>query len=498
MAGFSETSRRGMSPFKAGLLALIVIGLLTYFGFTKANPFAHPYQLKAMFADARNLNPKAPVRISGVEVGKVKKIEPVPDSAAAEVTMELKKEALPIHEDATLKVRPRILLEGNYFVDLKPGSPSSPELGDDEKVLPIRQTASSVSLSEILSALQTDVRGDLQTLLREYSTGLSGGGAEAFNRAARYFEPAYRFAAITNDALLGEEPGHDVPRLLRGSQRAFSALAADPEALQQLVTDLNVTAGALARQDTALEASVPALRDTLRAGQPALASLNNALPTLRAFAVEALPGVRSSLPTLNAGIPWLEQGRLLMRRSELRGLSRQLRRATPNLVRLNIQLRPLLRQGRALSSCTNQVLVPFSESRIPSIESGNSNQEVRRQIVRSFVGLSGESRLNDANTPFFHIQGVNPLNLTTGRIEPAAPADPRTPPPHRPDVPCETQDAPNLNAPGGSAAEFASRGPRASRESIRRVGAEWRKMVRSGKFAALERRFRALARERSR
>jgi hypothetical protein len=184
--------------------------------------------------------------------------------------------------------------------------------------------------------------------------------------------------------------------------------------------------------------------------------------------------------------------------SELRGLSRELRRATPSLVSLNIQLRPLLRTGRELSSCTNSVLTPFIESRIPSIESGNSNQEVRRQLQRAFVGLAGESRLNDANTPFFHIQGVNPLNLVTGRIEPAAPTDPHTPPPHRPDVPCETQDPPNLNAPGGPANEFSSGGPHTSAAKIRRIGAQWRQMLRSGKCAALERRFKALAKEESR
>ncbi|MFL5866176.1 MAG: MlaD family protein [Thermoleophilaceae bacterium] len=485
-----------MTPFKAGILTIVLIGVLAYFGFTKANPFVHPYKLNAVVANAQNLQPKAPVRIAGVEVGKVKDIEPEPGSSAAKVTMELKKDALPLHQDATLKVRPRIFLEGNYFVDLRPGSPSAPTLKDGS-TLPMRQTAASVSLSDILGALQSDVRSNLQTLLREYSSGLSHGGAQAFNQAARYFERAYRFTAITNDALLGEEPTRDIPRALRGSQRTFSALAQDPEALQQLVTDLNVTAGALAREDTSLEASVPALRDTLRAAQPALASLNNALPTLRAFSVEALPGVRSSLPTLDVGIPWLHQARLLMRRSELRGLSRQLRIATPNLVRLNIQLRPLLRTGRQLSSCTNNVLVPFAQSKIPSIESGNSNQEVRRQIVRSFVGLSGESRLNDANTPFFHIQGVNPLNLTTGRIEPAAPQDAHTPPAHRPDVPCETQQAPNLSAPGGPASSFSSRSPRTSPANLRRLGADWRQMIHSGRFAALERRFRALAKESS-
>src|SRR5439155_3179126 len=107
---------------------------------------------------------------------------------------------------------------------------------------------------------------------------------------------------------------------------------------------------------------------------------------------------------------------------------------------------------------------------------------------------SGESRLSDANTPFFHIQGVNPVNLGTGRIEPAAPPDARTPPPHRPDVPCETQQPPNLSAPGGPASEFSSK-PRVSAASIRRVGADWQRLLRSGRFASMERRFRALAKE---
>jgi hypothetical protein len=100
------------------------------------------------------------------------------------------------------------------------------------------------------------------------------------------------------------------------------------------------------------------------------------------------------------------------------------------------------------------VLVPFAESEIPSIEEGNSGHSVREQINRSFVGLAGESRVHDANTPVFHIQGVNPVNLAAGRIEPAAPLDANSPPPHRPDVACETQEPPNLAAPGGPATLF--------------------------------------------
>ena len=44
-----------MSVFKAGVLAVTTLVLFAYFGFTKANPFANPYELKAMFRDVENL-----------------------------------------------------------------------------------------------------------------------------------------------------------------------------------------------------------------------------------------------------------------------------------------------------------------------------------------------------------------------------------------------------------------------------------------------------------
>jgi virulence factor Mce-like protein len=445
-----------VSALRAGVLTLVVLVVAAYFGFTKANPFANPYELHAVVRDAQNLKAGAPVRIAGVEVGEVTGIEAAEAGRpAARVTMELREDALPVHEDARVKIRPRILLEGNFFVDLQPGSASAASF-EDGGTVPISQTATAVTLPEVLSVLQSDIRTDLQTLLREYGTeALAKGGAQALNRAIPSFEPAYRLSALTNDALLGVQPKQDLRRVLRSQRRVVAALGENPAALQELVTDLNTTAGAIAGQDTALAAAVPALRDTLRAGYPALGEVNAALPTLRRFSIEALPGVRSTVPTLDAAIPWIGQARGLVQEDELRGLAADLRQAVPALVRLNRGLIPALRQLRALSSCTNSVLVPFVESAIPSVEAGNSGHAVREQIMRSFVGLAGESRVNDANTPVFHIQGVSPLNLTAGRVEPAAPPDPNTPPPHRPDVPCETQQPPNLEAPAGSALDPA-------------------------------------------
>ena len=42
--------------------------------------------------------------------------------------------------------------------------------------------------------------------LREYSKGLADGGAEGFNQAIEYWEPAYRNSSLANDATLGQDP----------------------------------------------------------------------------------------------------------------------------------------------------------------------------------------------------------------------------------------------------------------------------------------------------
>jgi phospholipid/cholesterol/gamma-HCH transport system substrate-binding protein len=445
----------GMSPFRAGILALVVVGLFTYFGFTKANPFANPYEFKAVFNDVNNLKPNSPVRIAGVEVGKVLKVEPVTDGkGAAEVTMEVEDKGLPIKEDAELKIRPRIFLEGNFFVDLKPGSPSAGEL-DDGGTIPVTQTAAPVQWGDLLTALQSDTRADLQTFLREYSKALDKGGAEGFNEAIRYWEPAYRYSSLANDATLGQDPNHDLQRVLRGQQKAFAGIAKDERSLKDLVTNFNVTAGAFAREDQALAASIPALQNTLRVGHPALESLDQALPSLRAFARDALPGVRSSDETLAASLPFITQARLLMSERELRGTARVLRQTIPDVVAFNRTSVPFLRENRALSACTNNVLVPFMGLKIPNPESGNeaenSDQPVRAQLQRGFPGLSGESRLSDGNNQFFHA-GVSPPG---DRVRPGPPPDGGSMPmTHRPDMPCETQELPNLHAPGGPIPAF--------------------------------------------
>jgi phospholipid/cholesterol/gamma-HCH transport system substrate-binding protein len=463
-------NQKGMSNYVAGLIALVVAVSGTFFGFSRWNPFADPYEMVAVFESANNLKSRSQVRIAGVNVGKVTKVETIPESGAARVTMELEESALPLHEDAELRIRPNLFLEGNFFVDVHPGSPSAPELESGE-IVPSQQTSTPVQFGQILAALQSDTRRDLQVLLDEYSRALAKGGAEALNRSIEYWEAAYKNSAIAAEASLGQEPDKDIQRLIKGQAKVFKALAQNPETLKSLVTNFNTTAAALAREDIALQRTIPALDRVLRVGSPALASLNDALPSLRAFARDALPGTRSSGPAIDASLPFIRQARRLVADDELKGLAADLRSAIPDLVRLQTGAVGFFRQTRLLSSCQNRVLLPFAKAPIPEEDAegnplfpDNNNEPFYKQSSRGLVGLSGESRIHDAQTPIFRVQASGgPFSVHFGDvggedafaqapfpIEGVNPIKPDKRPGFRPDVPCETQEPPNLASRPGA------------------------------------------------
>jgi phospholipid/cholesterol/gamma-HCH transport system substrate-binding protein len=452
----------GMSPFKLGLIMLAVIAVVVFFAFTKANPFSHPYKLTAVFRSANNVQPNSPVRIAGVNVGKVKSVSALPSGqGAAKVTMEIGNQGLPIHKDATLKIRPRIFLEGNEFVDLQPGSPDSPVIKKGSNfVIPVQQTATPVQFDQVLTSLQQDTRKNLQDFLKEYAAGLADGGAQGYNQAVKAMPDAYRYGSLANEATLGTQP-HDLSTVERGQGKVFRALDVHEQDLKDLITNFNVTAAAFAREDVPLQQTIPALDRVLTVGTPALRTLNGALPSLRSFARTALPAAKSSGPTIDASMPFVTQARKLVSQAELKGLTHDLMVTIPPLAKLNHDSIPLLEETRQLSACQNQVLLPFATSKIPDPDFPQNSDQFYKQAPRALVGLSGESRITDPNSGMFHVEvGAGPLTVAQSDgageqifgqsaypIEATRPAKPDSRPVDRPNVPCETQQPPDLNAP---------------------------------------------------
>src|SRR5919112_703749 len=78
-----------VSAFQAGLIALVVILIATFLAFTKDIPFTKQYELKATFQNSPPIQKNQAVRIAGVDVGKVSKVEPVGGDSTAIVNQSL-------------------------------------------------------------------------------------------------------------------------------------------------------------------------------------------------------------------------------------------------------------------------------------------------------------------------------------------------------------------------------------------------------------------------
>ena len=483
-----RVKQRGPSNLTAGLICLVLLGIGLYFAQTKEVPFRNRFELKAAFTSSNGLHPGSFVREAGVNIGKVVHTQPYGGGAAL-VTMRIDKAGLPIHRDARLKIRPRLFFEGNFFVDVNPGSPSAPVVHDGD-VIPATQTARPVQLDQVLDTLDNDTRDQVSIVLDEYGRALNRGGA-AVNRTYRYTGPAYRDSAIVSDAQLGMRP-HQLSQYVHDTGTVSRAIDRDPRALQDLITTLFMTARGFARESDNLERTLGELPRTLRTGLPALRELNRAFPPLRRLIVDLHPALRTSVPALDASLPLAKQLRGLVSKPELRGLVRELRPAVPDLVRFNKGNVPLGEQSRLLASCNNEVLIPWGNQKVPDTQFPARNT-VNEEGARTLVGLSGESRSGDANGQWFrslvstgnYTYQLNPGEFfTTGEpILGTNPPPAREMPPVRPDVPCETQPTPDLRTiPGPPPQLVQAKADPARYERAKATAIEWlrKQIVREG------------------
>ena len=387
--------------------------------------------------------------------------------------MTVTEEGLPLHEDAQMQLRPRLFLEGNLFVDLKPGSPNAPEV-DENHTFAINQTSSSVQIDQVLTTLQSDVRANLQTFLDQFGNALMKyGGAKGFQQLYKSSAGAFKYTSIVNEALQGKKP-HDLSGLIRNLDKVVAALGSNELALQNLVTNFRVVSGSFAAESASLEQAIAQLPQVLDAAEPAFANLNASFPSLRAFAREALPGVRSTAPALREATPLIEQVRLLVSEPELRGLVADLRPTIPDLAKLTARTKPLLAQFRRVSSCFNEVVIPWSNDTVdpPATYPAKLQPQgtVAEETASGLVGIGSESRSGDANGQYIRVEaggGANTVLIPGGAPDGAADAvglldfpllggmpsvhgnlaDSQVPK-YRPGVSCETQDPPDLSAAG--------------------------------------------------
>jgi phospholipid/cholesterol/gamma-HCH transport system substrate-binding protein len=411
----AEHRRFRLKNWQIALIAIAIVIVGPYLAFTKHIPFTgHGYTLNAVFRDSSNISVNSPVRIAGVNVGKV--ISVGSDGNNAKVTFTVAGSGQPVSSDAFAEIRPRIFLEGNFFVDLDPGSPSASKLSSGSTI-PITHTSTAVQLDQILTAFQSPVRADFGRALRGFGIALTHQptaaedatqdplvkgvtGAGGLNLALKYGGPAGAATAQVTNAFLGTEP-HDLSRLVAGAGRTFGAFSANELKLQDLVVNFDTFTGALASQSTSLAATVHDLGPTLKTAHSSLVHLNTALPPLRTWAREFTPAVAELPATIATGEPWLAQANPLLSGKEAGGIAKMLAPTAKGFAAATQSGLDTVSQVNQLTLCASKVLIPTGNQVID--DQFSLGQPNYKEFFYSTADLAGESQNFDGNGPFISL-----------------------------------------------------------------------------------------------
>ena len=126
-----------VDDFKVGLLVILAVALLLALTF-KMNRFSFRktgYEIKVAFINSSGIEKNAPVRLSGMEVGKVKDLRLVYDSGGTHILLTLWLNANARARQDSEALVTTLGLMGEKYVELTAGSANSPFLKPDSTII---------------------------------------------------------------------------------------------------------------------------------------------------------------------------------------------------------------------------------------------------------------------------------------------------------------------------------------------------------------------------
>jgi phospholipid/cholesterol/gamma-HCH transport system substrate-binding protein len=380
-----------MVAFTASVVGILLYLWLTFGGSVPLR--AEGYRFHVQFPEAAQLAKEADVRISGVNVGKVKEKLPDRSNGLTDVTIELDDEYAPIARDTQAILRQKTLL-GETYVELTPGDRVGGELADGGE-LPSGNVSPTVELDEIFRALDPKTRNALRAWLDQQGRAVGTGG-KALNDALGNLSPL-------------AENGADVLRILRRQDTATAGLVRDTGAvfealserrgqLRALIENSNRVFETTAARDRQLAEAFVALPTFLRETRATTARLTTFAADTNPLVTQLRPAARELSPTL------ISLKRLA---PDLRGLFRDLdplikvsKRGLPALERTLDDTKPLLAR-----------LEPFLRNVQPILSYLGL---YKREIAGFFANDAASTQVTDlppgSSRPLHYLRTTNPLN----------------------------------------------------------------------------------------
>ncbi|HEV7615213.1 MAG TPA: MlaD family protein [Solirubrobacterales bacterium] len=276
--------------------ALSCFGILLFLWVTFGGPTpfrAKPYEIKVPFNEATQLAEQSDVRISGVNVGKVRNIALADNGKQALATVDIDDKYAPLPESTRAILRTKTLL-GETYIELTPGAGTGPELADGGSV-PEANVAESVQLDEIFRTFDPETRAAFQSWMQEAAVAINGQG-QGLSYAIGEFEPT--FTDLDKLFRVLDTQRVAVGQLFRNGATSLQALRGREGQLASLIQSSNAVFQTAARRDRDIEAlfrAFPTFQDESRL------TLNR----LKAFAVNTDPLMRQLVPAAKQLSPTL-------------------------------------------------------------------------------------------------------------------------------------------------------------------------------------------------
>lgn len=330
-----------------------------------------------------NIRPgNTPIRVRGVDVGTISKVERAPSGKGVRVTMLVEKgKGVTVHKDASVSMRWRTLLGRNLYADLNPGSASAPVLAKSD-VIPLSRTETQTELDQAVDPFDASGRRSVKTIISEFEKGF--GSAEAYQRTVKALGPAMKSLGPGLRSIRGTQPG-DLQEAITGTSRVLGSLAASEVKLGDLINNGSVALGVTAARSTDLQSILSNAPGALNETRVTMARLRTTLDTLDPVAQQLRPGSRKLEGSADDASTLLTAATPLLK--DAKPTVRALKPAVQDLTKLTTS-------GNALMAAANPVLddaiypiLPYLRTK--GVESDHKTYEMIGPTLSSADGVAG-------------------------------------------------------------------------------------------------------------
>ncbi len=296
-----DGGRTGMKPARivtllVAAVAVVLVGIVLFGG--SSNP---TYVLS--FETAGQLVKDNDVQVGGRRVGKVSNIELTANNQAT-VTVEVEEPYAPLHEGTTAVMRATSLSGvANRYVALTPGPQNAPLIAEGEEI-PVDQTTTIVDLDQLFNTLDPETTKGLAEVIQGFGTWYRGRGLEA-RKGLPYLSPSLNATVGLIEKLNSDQPA--LEQMVQSTSSVVGTLAAKGPTLTNLVTNANISLGAIGDENESLAEALQYLPQTLRRGSTTFVNLRTTLDSVDQLVAASKPATKNLAPFLADLEPLLTQ-----------------------------------------------------------------------------------------------------------------------------------------------------------------------------------------------